>query len=643
MPHSQRVLAILVLSSVVYAAGFLLIFADGFFRVGYPVLVVLPILYAGWHLGYVAAVATAVAMMALNMALMSRVGAEDLLIATHLVGLTATVFLTALARRLKELNQDLRVARDTVEQANHAKTAFLANMSHEIRTPMNAILGMVEQLQGTQPTAEQERYLRVLHGAGETLLHLINDLLDLSRIEAGKLILESESFHLVEFMESTVEILANAARAKQLELICHVDAAAPVCVEGDPVRLRQTLTNLISNAIKFTAVGAVTVAVDASAYPTSGRLRFSVTDTGIGVPADRRSEIFNAFVQADASTTRLYGGSGLGLSISLRLVEMMGGKIELRDNPGGGSIFEFEIPLRATAADFQNPGLQAPAGLAGKRALVVDDTEINRLIVRESLVAWGMSVDEAADGAQALERIADAARRNLPYDLVLLDFGMPRQNGAQVYRRFLECGLSVTTRFLILTSHVIGEGVLPFEEGRLPPVLNKPVRRRDLLAKICELMDLVAPPLSVSGPGPGPGPAPATLPDPGPLEVLLVEDNPDNRLLIQAYLQKTSVHLCTAENGQEALALLEQREFDVILMDMQMPVMDGYTAVRAIRAREQARAGVRAPIVALTASALPADVERTIEAGCDAHLAKPLSKKRLIEQLLICASRKASS
>lgn len=634
MPHSQRVLAILVLFSVAYAAGFLLIFADGFFQVGYPVLVVLPILYAGWHLGYVAAVATALVMMALNLALMSRVGAENLLIATHLVGLTATVFLTALARRLKTLNEDLRVARDTVEQANRAKTAFLANMSHEIRTPMNAILGMVEQLHGTQPTAEQERYLRVLHGAGETLLHLINDLLDLSRIESGKLALECEAFHLIEFMESTVEILANAARAKGLELSCHVGSDAPAYVAGDPVRLRQTLTNLISNAIKFTAVGAVTVAVDASRYAATGRLRFSVTDTGIGVPPDRRTEIFNAFVQADASTTRLYGGSGLGLSISLRLVEMMGGNIELSDNPNGGSIFAFEIPLPAAAIEEQSQTLQAPAALAGKRALVVDDTEVNRLIVRQNLAVWGMLADEAPDGATALALLEAAAQAQRPYDIALLDFGMPVQNGADVYRRCLELGYTVHTRFLILTSHVIGEGVLPFEEGRLPPVLNKPLRRKDLLAKLCEALDAPEP-VPASGTAGRSSSDPA---DPGPLDVLLVEDNPDNRLLIQAYLQKTSVRLFTAENGAEALALLEQRDFDVILMDMQMPVMDGYTAVREIRARERARAAAPAPIVALTASALPADVERTIAAGCDAHLAKPVSKKKLIEQLLVCAA-----
>jgi CheY-like chemotaxis protein len=216
---------------------------------------------------------------------------------------------------------------------------------------------------------------------------------------------------------------------------------------------------------------------------------------------------------------------------------------------------------------------------------------------------------------------------------------MPVQNGAEVYRRCLELGYTVHTRFLILTSHVIGEGVLPFEEGRLPPVLNKPVRRKDLLAKLCEALDAPAPLPAAESTGRSlPDPA-----DPGPLDVLLVEDNPDNRLLIQAFLQKTSVRLFTAENGAEALAILEERAFDLVLMDMQMPVMDGYTAVREIRAREQRLQGARAPIVALTASALPADVERTIAAGCDAHLAKPVSKKKLIEQLLACAARKGAA
>jgi PAS domain S-box-containing protein len=570
-------------------------------------------------------------------------------------GLISAVVLTLGGRRccltitrdisaLKETQRELIEAREAALAAARAKSEFLASMSHEIRTPMNAVLGMAELLWETELGEEQRRFVNIMRANGDALLDLINDILDLAKIESGRLNLEHVEFDLEELVGKLGEMMGVRAHEKGVELAVRLAPGVPHKLVGDPLRLRQILVNLLGNAVKFTERGQIVLTVEQAQAPaatsdrtrrngTPGdlRLRFSVRDTGIGIARDKLGVIFSSFSQADSSTTRSYGGSGLGLAIAGRLVELYGGEIAVQSEPGVGSCFSFTAQFGDAGESREAAHSDVAPDLRGLRVLIVDDTEVNRLILRETLAPAGAIIREAENGQQALDEIERALAAGQPYRLVVLDCRMPGMDGIDVVRRLRRIvGDDKRPPIVVmLTSDDLSVQPARLRELGIHTYLVKPVKRKELLDAVRRALseDFAAATL----PFPAAGGSAIALP---PLRILLADDSRDNRLLVRAYFANSPVQLAEAENGRIAVDLFKQNTYDLVLMDMRMPEMDGYTATRAIRAWETERHLRRTPVIALTASALDEAVRGCLEAGCDLHVSKPVKRAVLFEAIV---------
>jgi len=532
------------------------------------------------------------------------------------------------AAEVAQRNIELAEMRDRALSATKAKSAFLASMSHEIRTPMNAVLGMADLLRETPLNAEQSEYVGRFSRAAASLLDLINDILDISKIEANQVEIEAAPFDLPELMDHLGEMMAVRAFAKKLELVLFVHPDVPAHVIGDATRLRQILVNLAGNAIKFTDAGEVAIRVEPVAGATQpGLLRFSVADTGIGIPANRQASIFDSFTQVDSSTTRKYGGTGLGLSISMRLAKLMGGTLTVASVEGQGSTFTVDLPFSLASRSSTPERTLAPATLAGRRILVVDDHEHNRAVVQAHLSRLGVDVIEADGGPAALRALDEAAGQARPFDAVALDFQMPGMNGLELAERIRARADGAALPLLLCSSEVANASSGRLRELGITRCLYKPIGRERLLAAL----DAALAPQPAGTAERSADPAPAVLSR--PIRVLLAEDVADNRDIIALFLKDQACQVEMAENGAIAVAMCTRGDYDLVLMDVQMPVMDGYEATAAIRRFEHEQGRVATPIVALTADACVEDVGRALAAGCNAHVAKPIRKPTLLKTI----------